>query len=131
MTKVHSTTFVNDIGQTIEAGDLVVLVSTGKYNKSGHKGIFRGLVGGGASVWVKVKRSYHFLSDGRRLTPKLLAELSGRGPQPPWRDYTAYQQWRKETDAWAKVHAPLREVDVWTSKHSNSKLVYKITGTRT
>lgn len=130
MSKIKGLSFVNDIGQVINAGDPVVLVTSGKYRKRGYKGTFRGLVGDGASIFVPEKRSYHFLPNGRKVTASVMEKLGGP-TRPEGRIYSSrnWQEWRqywREVTDWKALHAPAREVDVLSSKFSLSKLIYKI-----
>lgn len=127
MLKVKATTFTNSIGQVIDAGDTVVLVGTGKYDKKGYRGTFRGLVGSGASIFIDFNRDYNFLHDGRRLTPKLMERLGGpiRPSVKPY-DWTKWKEYWLACSAWKDIHTSIRSIPVQSSRFSASKLIFKI-----
>jgi hypothetical protein len=62
--------FTNDLGQVINPGDEVVIVTTGySHRVSTNKGIYRGLVNGGASIVKQVKTSYWVFKDSGERIP--------------------------------------------------------------
>lgn len=71
--------FTNNIGQTIQPGDEVVIV-TSSYNVSTNKGVYVGIhPGGGVSCVKKVKTSYYaYKADGIAVHVSFFTEMNNK-----------------------------------------------------
>jgi hypothetical protein len=123
--KLEAVPFVNDIGQTIQPGDSVVMVFPQRKRVS-KEGLYAGKLGAGVRISAKTKNLVlHTKGCNRLLTPTIRCEL-GCPEQPFYHYNSAGVVQTRKIQEWEDAHCHL--IETWVTKFfwSSQKKIYKL-----
>lgn len=126
--KLQQKSFVNDIKQTIDVGDKVILVGT---KRGAWIGTYAGLVGHGARITFESTRGvYRHVITGKKYSEaKVLKELGEKQIRYSWRDrsvYEAFNAQRERIAQFRKENYKLVDEPCIRSRWSCRRRLYKL-----